>query len=925
MTNEQRSRELALRHSATCFFNSIAREWSEVSLTDAPEGLAAPKALRLPLEDGETLFVPVTGVSLVGRHRYGRGFFVQRGDRRREISFDEAVAAVTARLALEFGTSDAQSRRFLDRVANSVDNIAATLAVRGLALAGLHQHSRVDFRSAEQSLFVGHNFHPTPKSRDEFSAADFKAYSSEMGGEFRLGWFLAKPEALFVQKAAAFRDDGFARDLFLQAFPDRADLRALLNDGYEPLPVHPWQRLRLLERADVRSLLERRLVVDAGPAGETWAATTSTRSVYNPRAKYMLKFSMSVRLTNSLRHLLPAEVVRGLQVYDVFATDAGRRFQTENPRFHVLFEPAFAALKNGDGGPMVESIVVWRENPFRETTRFQDVVLATLVQDHPSFGENLLLGNVRRLSEETGETLRAAATRWFDAYLDVVVDPLVKAQSRYGVLMGAHQQNLVLRLENHLPVASFFRDCQGTGYSRRGFELFAKDVELLSETNGNILDGVSGNTLFAYYLIVNSTFNVVASLASHGWISETDLLKRLRRRLLALKNENPTDTSCLEALLAEPTILQKGNFLCAFRGVNENTSENPLALYDRIANPLATVGDDVATETPLSPFGPVAYRAPVDEIERRVSFDGSNLFVIEDGRTLIARVEARDGGATVMFHEKTPDLSVLTAVEALLGHNENIARIRLEGSFGDLVNRLFRGDGGFSLSRGEFFQIPQLWLPRNVLDLNLEKWTVTNDVSHPLRPRREGLLYRRYVPRLGKTLSYRMLGVDRDLDVFHAWQTQPRVAQFWELDQPKEILAEFLRKTLSDRHTLPTILEFDGEPVGYFELYWVSEDRLAPYCDARDFDRGFHLLVGNEKYLGFRNTDAALKSVTHLLLLDDPRTRTLWAEPRADNAGVLKYLETFKAWNKVKEFDFPHKRSALLECRRQDFFGGNFL
>jgi hypothetical protein len=185
--------------------------------------------------------------------------------------------------------------------------------------------------------------------------------------------------------------------------------------------------------------------------------------------------------------------------------------------------------------------------------------------------------------------------------------------------------------------------------------------------------------------------------------------------------------------------------------------------------------------------------------------------------------------------------------------------------------------------------------------------------------------YARYIPGLGKTLSFRVVDPDQDVAVFHSWQTQPRVYEFWELNKPQKELHEYLVKGSADPHQIPMFVEFDGVPVGYFEMYWTMEDRLGPYYEASAFDRGFHFLIGNENFLGFPNTDAIIKSACHFLFLDDPRTRNIMAEPRSDNKRVLKYVDLIPAWRKLKEFDFPHKRAALLECRRERFFLGPYL
>ncbi|MNP85895.1 N(6)-hydroxylysine O-acetyltransferase [compost metagenome] len=42
------------------------------------------------------------------------------------------------------------------------------------------------------------------------------------------------------------------------------------------------------------------------------------------------------------------------------------------------------------------------------------------------------------------------------------------------------------------------------------------------------------------------------------------------------------------------------------------------------------------------------------------------------------------------------------------------------------------------------------------------------------------------------------------------------------------------------------------------------------------------------------------------------------AEPRADNAKMIGYMESV-GFHKEKEFDFPHKRAALMLLERRAF------
>lgn len=226
-----------------------------------------------------------------------------------------------------------------------------------------------------------------------------------------------------------------------------------------------------------------------------------------------------------------------------------------------------------------------------------------------------------------------------------------------------------------------------------------------------------------------------------------------------------------------------------------------------------------------------------------------------------------------------------------------------------------------NIKREAFYQNPQLWLTDKMTD-EKEDWTDTNGVSHPIRPAHfHGIHYSRYIPSMKKTLRFRTINLD-DLETFHQWHNQKRVAFFWELAQGKEELKNYIEEGLNKKHQIPMIVEADGEAVGYFEFYWVREDRLGPYYESRPYDRGFHFLIGNKRYLGKNNTDAITQSALHFIYLDNAKTEFTMAEPRYDNNKVLKYADDTIGWKALKVFDFPHKRAVLLENSREQFFKG---
>ena len=570
----------ATHHAATCFLNSLFREWNGFKR----EG----DAITVALTEGETLRIFVEKFSTVGRHRYSGEFWLEKPATRELISFAALVRKVSAKLARDLKTPSSVVQTFIDRVSSSERTLLLSLQNLASSSSALPQSRspKIDFESAEQGLLIGHNFHPTPKSRDEFSEDEMRRYSPEFKSRFALTWLCVHRDVLHQNHARSFEQINWTTELAQIKGVPLKDLQG----GMIAVPMHPWQWQVLLKNPYIQALLQREQIIVLGESSELWSATSSLRSLYREGAPFMLKFSMSLKLTNSIRHLLAPEVERGLQLHDVLETKKGREFLRKFPHFHVVTEPAYLAIKGEDGRPLSETIVVCRQNPFRGEEANHKAVLATLVQDSPLGTQNLIHDFIRTAPDDL--SLRERSRKWFRDYLRVTVEPLVTAQAEYGVILGAHQQNLVLEINKGYPSAAYFRDCQGTGYSELGYRNFAHDVELINRENGNVVSERMANSLFIYYLILNSTFNVITSIAQdESDVSEAELLKILRSHLVEqraalLASALPHDLSCLNALLEGDQLMHKGNFLCAFECLNENTTVDPLAIYTPVTNSL---------------------------------------------------------------------------------------------------------------------------------------------------------------------------------------------------------------------------------------------------------------------------------------------------------------------------------------------------
>ena len=208
------------------------------------------------------------------------------------------------------------------------------------------------------------------------------------------------------------------------------------------------------------------------------------------------------------------------------------------------------------------------------------------------------------------------------------------------------------------------------------------------------------------------------------------------------------------------------------------------------------------------------------------------------------------------------------------------------------------------------------------------QFTFTNHIRHPIRPKppRQGeTFYTRYIPSLDQWLSFRVpslsakpisalaaMGMsapavlpphpgsasiatlptlasfaDRsnDVDRLHKWMNDPRVNAAWGCAGPTYTQQKFLEDGLSSRHSFPVLGCWDGKPFGYFEIYWVKEDKLGRLLggDVGNYTRGLHVLVGEQEFRGAHRVKVWLNALVHYCWINDSRTETVMLEPRVDN------------------------------------------
>lgn len=200
--------------------------------------------------------------------------------------------------------------------------------------------------------------------------------------------------------------------------------------------------------------------------------------------------------------------------------------------------------------------------------------------------------------------------------------------------------------------------------------------------------------------------------------------------------------------------------------------------------------------------------------------------------------------------------------------------------------------------------------------------TVTSPLAEPFKPPPSaGPIYSRFIPGLNSHLTFRVASSTnpKDVDLLTAWHATDRVNEGWRQRLSREDQLAGMQNGEKSAFNIGLIGEWDGEPWGYVEIYYSKHSNLNDFYLAGQHDRGFHALVGDERFRGPHRVRSWMGSVVHLMFLLDPSTSQCVSEPRLSNTKMVQY-EMMVGGNVEKYIDFPHKRAALVMFGKERFF-----
>jgi D-ornithine---citrate ligase len=291
----------------------------------------------------------------------------------------------------------------------------------------------------------GHNLHPCGRTRLGWQVPDLLHHDLETDG--------TRVDFVAVRRDRLVGDDVGA--VLAQAYPQLPPL----PPGYVLLPVHAWQ-LDSVIRQRYADLLREGAIHPLRVSLPAWP-TAALRTLLLPPAadghhRY-LKLSLDILVTSTRRSISVASTRNGPAVSAVLA-----RLTAGEERMLLLPEVAGAAVPVEPGRDRDLAAILRTGLDGRLEPGEVPVPGGALPSRSPVSGQTVLAELVDQYAATTGRTDRArAALDFVDEYARLLLPPLLRLMTRYGVGLEAHLQNCLPTFVAGVPHRIALRDFAG--------------------------------------------------------------------------------------------------------------------------------------------------------------------------------------------------------------------------------------------------------------------------------------------------------------------------------------------------------------------------------------------------------------------------------------------------------------------------------
>lgn len=319
-----------------------------------------------------------------------------------------------------------------------------------------------NFQVIEQSMNEGHPGFVANNGRIGFDATDYRSYAPEVGNSFSLIW-LAGHRSKTVYAAidelpynTLIEQELGAADL--QKFEQMLRDRGLSIDDYYFIPVHPWQWFNKLAQIFTPEIASNRLIC-MGYGEDQYVAQQSIRTLFNTThpQKFYTKTALSILNMGFMRGLplyylgtapKMAKWLEELLYKDPFMQQNGFKMLSEIGSVSYVYDHFETFGPHNDYNKMLASL--WRESPYQSIKANQEVMTMAALLHLDAKGNPF----IPQLIHASG----LYPQQWVKQYIEAYLIPLVHCFYQYDLVFMPHGENIILVMEDHVPVSIFMKD-----------------------------------------------------------------------------------------------------------------------------------------------------------------------------------------------------------------------------------------------------------------------------------------------------------------------------------------------------------------------------------------------------------------------------------------------------------------------------------
>jgi siderophore synthetase component len=320
-----------------------------------------------------------------------------------------------------------------------------------------------DYQTIEAGMTEGHPTFIANNGRIGFDAIDYRLYAPEAAHPVQIIWLaVSKERATFTSITALDYQSLIASELdeaTRQGFETRLTRLGLNFEDYWLMPAHPWQwfnKLAITFAADVA----RRYIVCLGYGNDTYNAQQSIRTFFNAtdNRKHYVKTGISVLNMGFMRGLSPKYMLATPAINEWLDDLISADDYLRQNGFSILREVAAIGYRYPyyDQGLKLDSpykkmlSALWRESPLPRLRAKERIMTMAALLHKDKDGVSL----VAELIAASG----LDAQDWIAAYLKAYLAPLIHCFYRYDLAFMPHGENLILVLEDNVPVRAIMKD-----------------------------------------------------------------------------------------------------------------------------------------------------------------------------------------------------------------------------------------------------------------------------------------------------------------------------------------------------------------------------------------------------------------------------------------------------------------------------------